>query len=203
MTLRPASSLLLAACLTACGVGPRYHRPALDIPAAFTSPNAPGTQAPVDTAWWRSFGAPELTRLIEQAARMSPDVAAAAARIVQADQATRVAGSPLLPTVTGQAGQTWTRTGINSEATGGSALLLGGLNGGHDYTESRLYSGTLNASYEVDFWGKNLDALRAARASALASHYDAQTVWLTTASSVATTYFQAIGYHDRLEIAPA
>jgi len=201
MNHRPACSLLLAASLTACGVGPHYHRPALDVPVAFTAPNAPGTETPAQADWWRSFDAPELSRLIDQAARFSPDVAAAAARIVQADQATRVAGSPLLPGITAQAGQTWTRTGINSEATGSTALLLGGLNGGHDYTESRLYSGTLSASYEVDFWGKNLDALRAARATALASHYDAQTVWLTTASSIATTYFQAVGDRDRLEIA--
>jgi multidrug efflux system outer membrane protein len=201
MKIRPACSLLLTAGLTACGVGPRYHRPALDIPASYTAPNAPGTQSAVRTDWWRTFEAPELSALIDRAAHFSPDVAAAAARIVQADQATRVAGSPLLPTVTAQAGQTWSRNGIYSESTGSSALLLGGLNGGHDYTESRLYTGTLSASYEVDFWGKNLDALRAARATAVASHYDAQTVWLTTASSIASTYFQAIGYRDRLDIA--
>jgi NodT family efflux transporter outer membrane factor (OMF) lipoprotein len=201
MKYRPACSLLLAASVTACGVGPRYHRPALDVPAAFTSRNAPGTEALPQTDWWRSFDAPELSRLIEQAAHASPDVAAAAARIVQADQAARVAGSPLLPGITAQAGQTWTRTGINSESTGVSSNLLGSLNGGHDYSESRVYNGTISASYEIDFWGKNLDAFRAAKASAIASHYDAQTVWLTTASSIATTYFQAIGYRDRLEIA--
>jgi NodT family efflux transporter outer membrane factor (OMF) lipoprotein len=201
MKYRPACSVLLAASLTACGVGPHYHRPALDVPAAFTSRNAPGTEATPQTDWWRSFGAPELSRLIEQAAHGSPDVAAAAARIVQADQAARVAGSPLLPGITAQAGQSWTRTGIGSEASGSTSLLLGQLNGGHEYSESRLYTGTISAAYEVDFWGKNLDAFRAAKATALASRYDAQTVWLTTASSIATTYIQAIGYRDRLEIA--
>jgi NodT family efflux transporter outer membrane factor (OMF) lipoprotein len=201
MKYRPASSLLLVTALAACGVGPRYHRPALDVPAAFTSPNASGTQITVHADWWASFEAPELSRLIDQAAHASPDVAAAAARIIQADQATRVAGSPLLPTITGQAAQSYTRTGTGSQAAGSETALLTSFNGGHRYTDSRLYSGTLSAAYEVDFWGKNLDALRAARATALASRYDAQTVWLTTASSIASTYFQAIGYRDRLEIA--
>ena len=72
---------------------------------------------------------------------------------------------------------------------------------GHRYTDTRIYSAELNAAYQVDFWGMNLDALRAAKALALGSRFDAQTVWLTTSSSIATTYFQAAGYRDRLAIA--
>ena len=184
------------------------------------------------------FGAPELDQLIDQAALSSPDVQAAAARIVQADQASRVAGSPLLPGVTGSLSQNYTRSGISSggfssfTSIGGAGLTgsstsvaspggatgtvvpsgastgtintggLSGLSGSSShYIDSRSYSAQLSASYEVDFWGKNLDALRAAQASGLASRFDAQTVWLTTSSSIASTYFQALGYRDRLAIA--
>ncbi len=218
--------------LFGCGVGPRYHRPALDIPAAFTTAGAgqPAPRPPTD--WWRGFGAPELDRLIDRAAANSPDVQAAAARIIQADQASRVAGSPLLPGVTGSLSQNYTRSGTGAGGFGsftslGSTGLTGGstgtggsttgsgastgtistgslaslFGGGHHYTDTRSYSAELSASYEVDFWGKNLDALRAAQASALASRFDAQTVWLTTSSSIANTYFQALGYRDRLAIA--
>ncbi len=196
---------LLAGCLACtslagCGVGPHYHRPALDVPLAYSSPAQPPA-APPDIAWWRGFKAPELDRLIELARIGSPDVRAAAARVVQADQAARVAGSPLLPGVTGTGNQSWQRTGTGSRASGQSAQFLTGLQGGHRYTETRLYTAELNASYEVDFWGMNLDAYRAAVALARGSRYDAQTVWLTTISSIATTYFQALGYRDRLRIA--
>ncbi len=205
MTTPRARSAKLAGCLictglAGCGVGPSYHRPKLDVPLAYTSPAQPPAPPP-STAWWHGFNAPDLDRLIAEARIGSPDVAAAAARIVQADQAARVAGSPLLPGITGTAGQTWQRTGTGSEATGSSAALLTGLQGGHRYTETRLYSAELNASYEVDFWGENLDAYRAATALARGSRYDAQTVWLTTISSIASTYFQALGYRDRLRIA--
>jgi NodT family efflux transporter outer membrane factor (OMF) lipoprotein len=210
-----------AACLSAafslcgCGVGPRYHRPVVAVPPAFTSPTSPALAGP-QPDWWRGFGAPELDRLIEKAAAASPDVQAAAARIVQADQAARVAGSPLLPGVTGTLGQNWERVGTGSGSTGistggtslgtGSTLsnssLTTALPGSNQkYFESRSYSAEFSASYEVDFWGKNHDALRAAQATALGTRYDAQTVWLTTASSIATTYFQALGYRDRLAIA--
>jgi NodT family efflux transporter outer membrane factor (OMF) lipoprotein len=197
MISRNAGLLLLACGLSGCVVGPDYHRPKLDVPAAYTSP-LPADPAPViETAWWHGFGSADLDRLIALAAKQSPDLHAAIARVIQADQAARVAGSPLLPTITGTANQNWTRSGINS-ATGGTSFVVPG---GSHYYESRSYSAELEASYEVDFWGKNLDALRAANAAALASRYDRETVWLTTVSSIANTYFQAIGYSDRLAIA--
>ena len=201
---RRAGALLTLLALAGCGVGPRYSRPALDMPAAFTSPLQVPPKAEVPpTDWWRGFGVAELDRLIDQAAVASLDVQAAAARIVQADQAARVAGSPLLPGITGTVTQNYQRTG--SQTSFGTAGLPAGFaslfGGGHTYTDTRIYSAELNASYQVDFWGMNLDALRAARALALASRFDAQTVWLTTSSSIASTYFQAAGYRDRLAIA--
>jgi NodT family efflux transporter outer membrane factor (OMF) lipoprotein len=213
-----AIALISALAVGGCGVGPAYHRPAFNVPPAFSGPTMPaGAAVPPPADWWRGFGSPELDSLIDRAAASSPDVQAAAARIIQADQAARVAGSPLLPSLTGTAGQNWERAGINTGSTGssfggtgttGTSVATTGLASGaaiagsnQKYFESRSYSGDLSASYEVDFWGKNLDALRAAQATALGNRFDAQTVWLTTASSIATTYFQAVSYRDRLAIA--
>jgi outer membrane protein, multidrug efflux system len=103
-----------------------------------------------------------------------------------------VAAAPLLPQVNGTAGYTWQRTGTE----GGRPLPGQGY-----YTETRSTSLQLQASYEIDFWGKNADAARAATATALASRFDVQTALLTTVANVADTYFQALGYHDRLRIA--
>jgi multidrug efflux system outer membrane protein len=213
-----AASAVLA--LGGCGVGPAYHRPVVAQPPAFISPIAQAATGP-SLDWWRGFGAPELDRLIDKAAAASPDVQAAAARVVQADQAAQVSGSPLLPTVSGTLQQNWERAGIGSSGTGvstgstsvgttglgststttGSALSAAVPGSTQKYFETRSYAAELSASYEVDFWGKNRDALRAAQATALGTRFDAQTVWLTTASSIATTYFQALGYRDRLAIA--
>jgi NodT family efflux transporter outer membrane factor (OMF) lipoprotein len=63
------------------------------------------------------------------------------------------------------------------------------------------FSPELSASYELDFWGKNRASLASARAAALASRYDKETVALTVISSVATTYFQALEFQDRLKVA--
>jgi NodT family efflux transporter outer membrane factor (OMF) lipoprotein len=217
------AALLLATALPGCIVGPRYHRPGLDVPAGFTEAAHGSRLPPIDPGWWRGFGAPELDRLIKAAITASPDVQAAVARVIQADQAARVAGAPLLPTITGTGNQNWQRAGTGSASFGtgtfggttalgtgttlgttglGTSSQVGALTtGGSRYTETRSYQLELSASYEVDFWGQNLDALRAAKASALASRFDQQTVLLTTISSIANTYFQALSYRDRLAIA--
>ena len=64
-----------------------------------------------------------------------------------------------------------------------------------------VFNPVLSASYELDFWGKNRAARDAARAAAVASRYDRQTVALTVVSSVASTYFQALELRDRLQVA--
>jgi multidrug efflux system outer membrane protein len=63
------------------------------------------------------------------------------------------------------------------------------------------FSFGLSASYELDFWGKNRAARDSARAAAVASRFDQQTVALTVISSVATTYFLALELRDRIDVA--
>ena len=59
----------------------------------------------------------------------------------------------------------------------------------------------LNASYEIDFWGKNRAALRAAEFNAIASRFDREVIVLSTVASVINTYFQVLAAQDRLRIA--
>ena len=63
------------------------------------------------------------------------------------------------------------------------------------------FSPTLSATYQLDFWGRNRALFNAARFTANASRYDRATVELTVMTSVATTYFQALELHDRLDVA--
>jgi multidrug efflux system outer membrane protein len=166
--------------------------PGLDIPQAYElsakNPAAEAALPPLD--WWRGFRSKELTALIEEARTSNLDIAAAVAQILQADAQSRVAGAPLLPGVTLNGGATHARS---------SQSLSGGSGGG---SEHDLLSGSLSsASYEIDFWGKNRAALRAAEESAVASRYNREVVGLTTVVSVANTYFQVLAAQDRLHIA--
>ena len=68
-------------------------------------------------------------------------------------------------------------------------------------SERVLYSTSLNASYEIDFWGKNRAAQRAAEELAVASRFDREVVALSTVVSVANGYFLVLEAQDRLRIA--
>ncbi|MHB8565450.1 MAG: efflux transporter outer membrane subunit, partial [Acidiferrobacteraceae bacterium] len=67
--------------------------------------------------------------------------------------------------------------------------------------DTRQFAASLQVSYELDFWGKNRDALRAAEASAAASRFNRDTVALTEISAVASTWFQVLAYRDELATA--
>jgi multidrug efflux system outer membrane protein len=170
--------------------------PGLNIPQAYSAgPRNPriAEAAPPSLDWWRSFRSRELTRVIEEARDANLDIAAAVARIVQADAQARVAGAPLLPNV-GLDGSATRLRSSQSTAAGSTAGSLGG-------SERDLLSASLTASYELDFWGKNRSALRAAEEAAVASRYAREVVGLTTVVSAANAYFQVLASQDRLRVA--
>jgi NodT family efflux transporter outer membrane factor (OMF) lipoprotein len=138
-----------------------------------------------DAGWWHAFGSSQLDELIAEAEHSNDDLAGAIARVEEADAQVRIAGAPLFPTVDFGADGTRERAPVSGV-------------GPEVYN---VFNPQLTAGYELDFWGKNRALKNAARASALASRYDQETVALTVVSSVATTYFQALELRDRIEVA--
>jgi len=168
---------MLAGCITAT------ERPdlAIDMPRAYQAEHrATGNRPALD--WWRGFGSPELTKLIEQAQNANFDIAAAIARIVQADAQSKIAGAPLLPA-------------IDFSSSAERAKTSGTL------TERSTLSAGLSASYEIDFWGKNRSNSRAAQENAVASRFNRDVVVLSTIAVVGTAYFAVLVSQDRLKVA--
>ena len=194
--------MLAAALAAACSVGPQYRQPALDIPPAYRATPASAVTAWPSPGWWQGFGSPELDQLIADAQAHNFDLLAAIARVRQADAQVRISGSGLLPSISANAQDSWTRAGNGSNGQRGSNILaLPNIGGGKRYSESRDYQGYLEASYELDFWGRVRDLQDSAEASALFSRFDQQTVTLTAVANVATTWFTALSYKDRLAVA--
>ena len=84
--------------------------PALDIPATYNAGRPATADASPTLDWWRGFRSSELTDLMEEAQTVNLDIAAATARIIQADQQARIAGAALLPSVSIVAQGTYSRT---------------------------------------------------------------------------------------------
>ncbi|MCB4824094.1 efflux transporter outer membrane subunit [Roseicella aerolata] len=191
---RRAALLSAAALLPACAQ--------LTPPATTSGIGLPGRLAAADPAsppewpapdWWRGFGAPELDTLMAVAMAANTDIAAAIARVRQADAQLRINGAALLPAVDLDLQAARQQTG------GVSSASLGGLAGRRIRVTSSNRA-LLSASYEFDFWGKNRAAVEAAERVALANRFDVGTVMLTTQASVANTYFALLGAQERLAL---
>jgi outer membrane protein, multidrug efflux system len=186
--------------LAGCSVGPAYKRPDIAPPAQWHETAGAGPAGGAgDTSssvwpkadWWHGFGSAKLDELIAEAERSNDDLAGAIARVQEADAQARIAGAALLPSL--DLGATATRQ--RAQVTGGTLVTGEGPKVFNDFNPE------LSASYELDFWGKNRASRDSARAAAMASRYDQQTVALTVISSVATTYFQALELRDRIQVA--
>ena len=165
---------------------------ALAIPAAYRDAATTSRAALPSPDWWRSFRSRELSGLVEAAELGNLDIAAAIARVIQADAQARIVGAALLPNVGLSASASRSRA---SQATG---TRLGGTGGP---SERNLFSAALGASYELDFWGKNRSTLLAAEQNAIATRFDRETVALTIMGAVANAYFQVLAAQDRLRYA--
>lgn len=160
-----------------------------DLPPSFTTATVTGAPTWPTPDWWMDFRTNELQALEEAAARGNLDIAAAAARVDQAEANARAAFSPLLPNVQGTAGATRSRpNGLPAPDGAGSGAAF-----------SKFTLG-FQASYQLDFWGLLRDRLKQARESARAAHYAQSVVGLTVSANVAVEYFTALALRERIAV---
>ena len=182
----------LCVLLSACTGNPPVLDSGIAAPAAWQFAERDAAQV-TNQQWWTQFGSPQLNRLVEQARRDSFDVAAATARVRQAQASAVIAGAPLLPEV-------------KLNLTTSRQKLLRGP-GGPDLDASQSddavdnFGANLTASYEVDFWGGRAAARDSALHTLRASEFDQATVELTLLSSVADRYAQTLAAQQRQQIA--
>ena len=164
---RLAATAVVALPLAGCFIPNDIIPAAITMPSAYRAGPRHTDAALPSVVWWRGFRSKELSALIEDSLTSNFDVAAAVARIVQADANARVAGAALLPVVDLNGSATRSR----SSQTTGSGGSFGSNSGGGGRSERVTYSTSLSASYEIDFWGKNRAAQRAAEELAVASRF--------------------------------
>lgn len=186
------------ALLAGCAVGPDYKRPTVDSPDTFrraaSDTNAPsaGTNSFADLGWWETFEDPQLTSYVAEALTNNWDIKIAAARVLQAEAALRIARSQFFPTINAGADAVTARASQN-----GPNAVPAGVNPQQNY-------GDVFASmpaYEVDLWGKIRRANEAARAQLLATQDAQRTVRQTLVAQVATAYLGLIELDYELTIA--
>src|SRR5471032_1750901 len=129
--------------------------------------------------WADQFGDAQLKALLEEALKGSPTIAQARARIAGAQAYTETAKANTMPRVDAD-------YSLKREQLSGTAEVPPPYAGSWQTQNT----GLLSASYDLDLWGKNREALKAAVSQLQASEADAQVVKLTLTTTVARTYNQ-------------
>lgn len=154
--------------------------PELALPGSLSS-GAPAAQLATQTdylAWWKSWHDPVLDQLLDEATQNNQDLALAAARIEEARALVATSHANHYPTLDLAGAATRTRTSENAGKLGPTANPI-----------SRDYQLSLNAAYEIDFWGKYAKADAAARARLLAQQANRGVVQSSLYANLAQTYF--------------
>src|SRR5512140_1685445 len=168
------SSVFACLLVASCAVGPNYHRPEVETPAAYKEAGDWVVAQPKDEApkgrWWKAYADPVLDGLMEQVDVSNQTLAAAQARYVQARASTQAARASFFPSVGASADASRSRRGQSGSASS--------------------YSVSLDARWEADVWGRIRRQVEAARASEEASASDIEAARLSLQAELATDYFQ-------------
>lgn len=176
--------------LAACAVGPDYKRPDVDTPKAWHFEEKEA-KAIINVKWWEAFNDPVLNDIVETALKDNKDLLIATARIEEYTGRYISTRGDLFPQASASgsvARQRASQETISGWQTGLSPVY-------------NNYQASLNASWEIDFWGKYRRATEAARANLLSQEESRRVVLLSLITSAASTYINLRNLDRQLEIA--
>ncbi|WP_321962188.1 efflux transporter outer membrane subunit [Paraburkholderia sp. J7] len=196
---RPLALLTSVAALSACAVGPDYHRPDAPLAQRYATqpPSASAAKAPAAdlSAWWEGFNDPLLTHYVSLALAQNLDLAQAVAQIAQARARLGTANAALLPSASVSASAARAYQSVDTPV----GQLLNATPGYERWGTE--YETNLEAGWEIDIFG----GLRRQREAALADYSATQAAAVATrlavAAQTADIYVTIRGLQARLDIA--
>ena len=198
MPIRLTTLVVLAAItLAGCAVGPDFVAPVNDLDRVRLTPRAEhagitqASTASVPVRWWLLFNDPLLTQLQSRALAGNLDLHIAAERIEQSRAQLGIVASQLLPTVAANA--SYAREGLSEN---GKFAALGAP------TEpSNFWQLGLDASWEIDLWGRARRAREGAEAALEATVHEREAARVGLSAEVARTYLLLRGTQAQVNIA--
>lgn len=178
--------IVSALTLSACMVGPNYHRPIVQTPMSFRGPDESQkieaqTTSLADLPWWEVFHDAQLQQLIRTALKQNYDLQLAVERVNAARAQVGIVRSNEFPMVS-----------VNPEFSGGKT---------DQGIKSNIFTLAADVVFQVDLFGRYRRATEAARAQLLGTQDAQQTVVLTLVSDLASDYFLLRDLDLQLQIA--
>ena len=171
--------------LAGCTVGPKYQRPAAEVPPVYKEvgdwkPAQPSDEK-LSTNWWEIFQDPQLNALEAQVNVSNQNLKAAEAAYTQARAVLRYSRADYFPTLTVDPSATRNHFSVNRQPNSGQF-------NGRTFTDLQI---PFEWSYQIDAWGRIRRTVESFRDQAQASAADLATVSLSMHAQLALFYFQA------------
>lgn len=184
-----AAAALFAACSS---VGPDYSAPQAEVPAAWKQSLEGGLvgSTPSDDAFWRTFDDPLLNDLVERSLRQNLDLRQALLRLESARAQRGVVAADGLPSLDARGGYENRRESKNTPF--GAFIPV-----------TNIHTVAVDASWELDLWGRVRRSVEAAERDLEASGADVEAAALSVAAEVVQTYVDLRSAQQRLRIARA
>jgi len=189
--------IFLTLLLTACTVGPNYHRPIVQTPESFRAPSpVPAAEAEslADMKWFAVFKDDSLQDLIHTALENNWDLRTAVANVEAERAILGITRANQYPNLTASSTVETTRLSRN-----GSFALPSSFAASQDRTFGE--TGLNLLSFEVDIWGRLRRSTEASRANLLAAEENRKAVVTSLVADVATNYFTLRELDYQLDIA--
>ncbi len=159
----------------------------LAIPATWTS-GAEENSGDVAFGWLREFEDPEMERLVAEAIEYNQDLLVAAARLRSVEEGTILGRAARLPRIDASVSGSYSETRIEDDA-------------GDFQINTKDSSLSLNASWELDLWGRLADLHRATIEDYRAQLADYRGARLSLAANTAKAWFNLITARQQLVLA--
>jgi len=195
---RWAAALLGPALLlfTGCMIGPDFNRPKVAVSENWleTRDGRVSTETATYRNWWTAFDDPVLNRLVERAYGENLSLRQAGVRVLQARAQLGIAVGEVFPQTQQAVGSVeYFRTSERAETgafTGGSSALK--------FWQSQV---GVQASWELDFWGRIRRNIQSAEATLLSTLADYDSTLVTLTADVANNYIAIRTAEERIRIA--
>jgi outer membrane protein TolC len=172
-----------------CAVGPRYERPEIAVPKAFSEGKAEGTTS--FERWWTGFHDPILESLVLRAVEGNLDLKISAARIREARAARGIAAAAGLPQLRASGG--YSRSKQLVARVDGIVLAEGS-------SAQNIFEAGFDASWEIDVFGGVRRDMEAAVAQVQAAQEAREDLLVTLVADVARSYVELRGADRQIEI---
>lgn len=187
--------------LSGCKVGPNYGGPpVVETPATFAAvPAAKPTDVTTTPAleeaklgeWWKTLGDEQLSTLVDRAIASNLDLKLALSRVREARAARGAVAADWFPAVGSGASYSRSRSSSNTQPGFGAQQSSGGVDN---------YNVGLDASWEIDFWGKTARAVEAIDAEIQQTVELRRDVLVLVLAEVARSYIDLRGLQERLAV---